>query len=101
MYGQDKGGNARNLAFAMNFLHVVLGIAIIVLALISFLNPEGNMVLFPIIFLAASILQGASGWYHINEGRRLHRRGGYGWLLLLVSLLLFVLAVVSAVSIWR
>lgn len=100
MNNQEKN-SARSLAFMMNFIHVVLGIVIIVLALISFLRPEDHMLLFPVIFLLASVLQGANGWYNITEGRRAHKKTFWGWALMLIAFILFALSIISAVSIWR
>lgn len=80
--------------------HIVIGIVIVVLAVISFLNPEDHMLLFPVIFLLAAVLNIVNGVYKIRMGGREKKRKASGILVLLFGLLLLALAVVSAVSIW-
>ena len=54
MFVQDKKKNPRNTTMFLDILHIVIGAVIVILAVISFLNPEDHMVMFPAIFFAGS-----------------------------------------------
>ena len=89
MYGQEKRKGRRNAALVMDAVHIVIGILIVILAVITFLNPEGNQILLPVIFALAAVLDIVSG-----------KKAGAAAQLLLAALLIAV-TVVSAISIWR
>ena len=42
---------------ALDTLHIVIGAAVVVMAVISFINPEEYMFFFPVIFLLAAIIK--------------------------------------------
>lgn len=50
MYIQERGRSLRNASMIVDVLHIIVGILIVTLAVISFLNPEDHMFLFPVIF---------------------------------------------------
>lgn len=100
MYGQDKRRSPRNAALVLDMIHIIAGILIVVLAVISFLNPEGNMMLFPLIFLLASALNIINGSYRLHQSGRDKKKKLAGIGLIVIGAFLLVLAVVSAVSIW-
>ena len=66
MYLQERGKNLRNASMMVDFAHIVVGILIVVLAVLSFLNPEDNMLMFPVIFFLAGILNLINGVYKIR-----------------------------------
>ena len=72
---QEKKKSGRNLYFALDMLHIVVGILIVILAVLAFLNPEENRILFPVIFLLAAVLNFANGYdkFHRNRGRSKQR----------------------------
>ena len=41
----------------LDMVHIIIGIVIVVMAVMAFINPTENMVLFPLIFFAAAILR--------------------------------------------
>lgn len=84
----------------VDLIHIVVGIVIVVLAVISFLNPEENMLLFPIIFLLAAVLNLINGVFKIRLAGREKKKKVSGIVILLFAFLLLALAVISAVSIW-
>lgn len=45
MHGQ-RGRGERHAGIFLDMAHLILGIAIIILAVLSFINPEGNHMLF-------------------------------------------------------
>ena len=48
---QEKRKKSANIAFALDMLHIVVGILIVIFAVLAFLNPDENRILFPVIFL--------------------------------------------------
>ncbi len=52
MYIQERGRSLRNASMIVDVFHIVVGILIVTLAVISFLNPEDHMFLFPVIFFS-------------------------------------------------
>lgn len=54
IYGQDKKKSPRNAALILDWIHIVIGFLVVLFAVIAFLNPEDNRILFPLIFLLAA-----------------------------------------------
>ncbi|MDK2968585.1 MULTISPECIES: DUF6637 family protein [Lacrimispora] len=100
MYLQERGKNLRNASMMVDFAHIVVGILIVVLAVLSFLNPEDNMLMFPVIFFLAGILNLINGVYKIRLSGREKRKKAAGVASVTAGGLLFALTVISAVSIW-
>ena len=96
----EKKKSGRNLYFALDMLHIVVGILIVILAVLAFLNPEENRILFPVIFLLAAVLNFANGYdkFHRNRGRSKQRAAGTA--LMIVGTGLFFLCVLSTLTIW-
>ena len=102
MFGQGpRGRNGRSLEVFLDLLHIVVGIVIVLLAVVSFLNPENNLVLFPVIFMLAAILNLVNGWVKIRQGGRDKKKQAQGVGLILFGSCLLALSVVGALSIWR
>ncbi|MDO5415908.1 MAG: hypothetical protein Q4F29_01805 [Lachnospiraceae bacterium] len=108
MQGQTGKGSrsrssrsSRNLSFFLDVLHIAVGLIIVVLAVISFLNPENNLVLFPLIFMLAAVLNLVNGWVKIRQSSRDKKKQAGGAGLLLFGVCLVLLSVLSALSIWR
>ncbi len=59
------------------------------------------MVLFPVIFMLAAILNLVNGWVKIKRSGRDRKKQAAGAGLLLFGIILVLLSVVSALSIWR
>lgn len=100
MYIQERGRNIRNASMILDLVHIVIGILIVVLAVISFLNPEDHMLLFPAIFFLAGALNLINGIFKIRLSGREKKKKATGMAVLLFGVLLLALAVISAVSIW-
>ena len=102
MFGQGaRGRNGRSLEVFLDLLHIGVGIMIVILAVVSFLNPENNLVLFPVIFMLASILNLVNGWVKIRQGGRDKKKQAQGAGLIFFRSCLLALSVISALSIWR
>ena len=92
MAGQEKKRNPRSSALVLDLLHIVIGILVVICAILAFLDPEGNSILFPVIFWLAAVLNGS--------GHDKKRQAG-GFTQCLLAVVLTVLGVLSAISIWR
>ena len=105
MYEQGIKGHSsrssRSMDFFLNLVHIIVGIMIVILAVLSFLNAENNLVLFPVIFILAAVLNLVNGWVKIRRRGRDKKKLLAGAGLLLFGSALVLLAVVSAFSIWR
>ncbi len=99
MHGQSRRGERRSGIF-LDMAHLILGIAIVILAVLSFINPEGNIMLFPLVFLLAALLNAISGVFELKTCGRDKKRFRMGIFLLLLAAGLGLLGVLSAVSIW-
>lgn len=100
MYIQDKSRKPGNSSMALDAAHIIIGILIVALAVISFINPEGNMFLIPVIFFLAALLNSLNGIYRIWVSGRGKKKKASGFLSLLLGIVLLALTIISAVSIW-
>ena len=97
---QEKRKKSANIAFALDILHIVVGRLIVIFAVLAFLNPDENRILFPVIFLLAAVLNFANDYDRYRRGRgRKHLRTG-GMILMAVGAGLFLLCIVSTLTIW-
>lgn len=104
MQGQGANGrirSSRNLGFFLDVLHIGIGSIIVILAVISFLNAENNLVLFPVIFMLAAVLNLVNGWVKIRQSGRDKKRMAGGAGLILFGVALVSLSCISAFSIWK
>ncbi len=101
MYGQERKKGRRNEALLMDVVHIVFGALIVLLAVITFLNPEGNQILLPVIFALAALLNVINGIHKFRTSGRSWRRKAAAAAQLLLAVILLAVAVVSAISIWR
>lgn len=101
MYGRTKKKSPRNSAIFMDWIHIIIGIVIVVLAVITFLNPENNRILFPIIFLLAAVLDIFNGAYKYRQSGRNKKKKVAAAGQFVVAGLLLVMTLISAISIWR
>ena len=65
MQGQ-RGRNERRAGVFLDVAHLILGIAIVIFAVLSIINPEGNEMLFPLVFLLAALLNGINGVFELK-----------------------------------
>lgn len=90
----------RNSSFLLDILHIIIGVLILILAVLAFLNPEENRILFPLIFLLAAVLNVANGYDKLRRNRGRSRQRTAGTALMAVGAGLFFLCVLSARTIW-
>ena len=71
------------------------------MAVAAFINPESNMILFPVIFFLAAVLNIVNGVYRYQQSGRDRRRKASAVGLMVIAVFLLAVMVISAVSIWR
>ncbi len=84
----------------LDWLHILMGIAIVIMAIFAFTNPNENMVLFPMIFFLAAVLNLLTGWAYLKLYPRMKKKRASGAAYLAAGALILILGVVSAISIW-
>ena len=99
MQGQ-RGRSERHSGVFLNMVHLILGIAIVILAVLSFINPEGNHMLFPLVFLLAALLNGINGVFELKTCGRDKKRFRMGVFQLVLCAGLGLIGVLSALSLW-
>ena len=97
----EKKKNPRNAAMYLDILHIVMGILIVLCAVLAFLDPDSNSFLFPVIFCLAAFLNAVSGRYQWMECGRNRKKKAGAVCRLTAAVFLFLIGVISAVSIWR
>lgn len=98
---KEKKKNPRNAALLLDLMHIVIGSVIVVLAVLAFLNPEQNQVLFPLVFWLAAIFNGVNGNMKLRGSSRDRKKKLAGAALCILSCALTLLGILSAWSIWR
>lgn len=100
MSGNERRRKVRGESMALDTLHIVIGIAVVAMAAVSFVNPEEYMFFFPVIFFLAAVLNLVTGRYRAKRSIRNRRQKVSAILQMGFGAALVVLAVVSAISIW-
>ncbi len=99
---QEKKKNPRSSALMLDVLHIVVGILVVICAVLAFVNPDKNSFLFPVIFWLAAVLNGVNGWSKFQSGGRYNKKKMAGAAALwVIAAFLFVIGLLSAVSVWR
>ncbi|MBP3241752.1 MAG: hypothetical protein J6M92_14600 [Oribacterium sp.] len=93
---------SRGTSRQLDIVHIILGVIIVVMAIMAFINPVENMVLFPLIFFVAAVLKFISGVSVImnansEHDRRVHVKGS---LQIIIGVIILGIGIISAVSIW-
>lgn len=103
MYVNRTKKNPYTKQTVFDVLSAVVGMAVIAVGIISFIDPEGNAWMFPIVFLLAAVFQCLLGIPRMTGGygRKSGRRKALGISLFFVAGILLMLAVVGALCLWR
>ena len=67
MAENNKRRKVRSESMALDAMHIIIGIAVVVMAVISFLDTERYMFLFPAIFFLAAVLNLVTGKYWLSR----------------------------------
>ena len=100
MAGNERRRKVRGESMALDTMHIVIGIAVVIMAFLSFINPEEYMIFFPVIFFLAAVLNLATGRYRMKRSKRNQKQKLSAVLQMAFGGALLVLTVISAVSIW-
>lgn len=100
-YRQVRRNSPRNVSLILDWLHIITGLLVVIMAVIVFINPENNMILFPIIFFLAAMLNLVNGIYRYQQSGRDKRKKASAMGLITVAVFLLAVMTVSAISIWR
>jgi len=84
----------------LDVIHLILGLAIIIMAVFAIANPDKNKVLFPLIFFLASMINIATSFFQFKMFPRNRKKQISSLIYLITGLLMVALGVISAVSIW-
>lgn len=95
-YNQTIRQSSRRL----DLFHIVLGLALLVMAVLAFVDPNTNMVLFPLIFFTAAAIKLVSQGYLIYLLEKEKKKVTKAAVGLIPGLLMFIIGIISAVSIW-
>ncbi len=98
---QEKKRNPRNTAMMLDILHIAVGVLVVLCAVLVFVNPEKNQILFPVIFCLAALLNGVNGWCRLGESKHDKKKKTGGIAQCILAGMLLMVGIVSAVSIWR
>ena len=88
------------LGTMLDTAHIVIGLAVVIMAFFAVLEPMKYMFLFPVIFLLAAVLTLITSWFMFTAFKRNSRKKIAGIIYLITGLLLLGLFVISGISIW-
>ena len=95
MAENNKRRKVRSESMALDAMHIIIGIAVVVMAVISFLDTERYMFLFPAIFLNL-----VTGKYWLSRTKRERRRRTAAVFQMVFGTTLLIFTFLSAMSIW-
>ena len=105
MRTKRKGRNPHMTVLLLDLTHIFLCVGVVVFAVLIFLNPSQYRRFFPMVFILASLMQFLHGVPKITAYHRSHSMdksllaAGIG--ICILGVLLALLAVGSAITIWR
>lgn len=95
-----KKNSMRMVNMIVDFIHIGICIAIIILAVIAFLRPMQNTQCYPVVFFLAAVLNFTSAYARMNQFRPGKNRPASGIGVLLLGFFFLVLSVISGITIW-
>ena len=100
MAENNRRRKVRSESMALDAMHIIIGIAGVVMAVISFLDTERYMFLFPAIFFLAAVLNLVTGKYWLSRTKRGRRRRTAAVFQMVFGTTLLIFTFLSAMSIW-
>lgn len=92
--------SGRKAGALIDITHIVLGVSVVIMAFLAILNPEKNSFLFPLIFLLASVINFCTAWFYFKMFPRDRKKHVDAWVYLVTGILIFVVFIISALSLW-
>lgn len=99
--GQGRRKSLRNTTLILDWLHIIIGVLVVAMAVIAFIDPENNMILFPMIFFLTAVLNTVNGIYRYRQSGRDKKKKAFALGLLMIAVFLLVMTIISGFSIWR
>lgn len=96
-----KKTSLRIINLAVDMIHIVICIAIIILTAILFMNPSENQKCYPLIFLLAAVMNFTGAYAKMNKNKPARGRMKRGFWLLFFGALFTILAIVSAITVMK
>ena len=84
----------KTVRIIMDIINVLIGIAVVVLAVLTFMNTAGNAWMFPIIFILGGTMNLLTGIKHLMWDRKVN-----GIVLLVVAAIIYGVAYASYVAV--
>ena len=97
---QRSNYSPRKYGTVLDWIHIVTGVIVVILAILAFTNPAENMILFPVIFFMAAFLNLTTGWFYLKMYPRMKKKRASGAGYLISGALIFILCIISALSLW-
>ena len=95
-----KKSNMHMINMVVDFIHIGICIAIIVLAIIVFFSPMQKAQCYPVIFFLASVLNFTSAYARMKQSRHGKSRWSSGIGVFILGVLFLLLSIISGVSVW-
>ena len=101
MYLSHKSKNPRSLQMLGDVVHILICVAIVVLAVLAFLDPSGNSFVYPVIFCLAAVLNGVEAAGKLRRVGKKKNQKAAGIIFGVAAVALLVLTGISALSVSR
>ena len=101
MHGNRRNRNPRFGQLLVDVVHILICVLIVILAVLTFLDPAGHTMVYPVIFFLAAVLNGIEAAGKLKRNNRGKKQLAAGISFSFVAVILLVLTVVSASSVWR
>lgn len=96
-----KRSNTHMVNMIIDFIHVGICLAVIVLAVLVFLGPTQHVQCYPVIFFLAAALNFTSGYARNQRVRVTKSKSMAGIASVIIGILFLILAAVSALTVLR
>ncbi len=97
---ERSGYSLRRIGNIIDGIHILIGAAVILMAVLAFLDTARFSVFFPAIFLLAAVLNIVTGWFTLKMYQRMTKKRITGIIYIVMGAALLALAAVSALSLW-
>lgn len=101
MHGNRRNRNPRSGQLLVDVVHILICVLIVILAVLTFLDPAGHTMVYPVIFFLAAVLNGIEAAGKLKRNNRGKKQLAAGISFSFMTAVLLVLTAVSAVSVWR
>lgn len=100
MYKQESRKSMRKTALTMDVVNIIIGLVIVALAVVSFLNPKNHMFLLPVIFFLGAALNVMNGIHGFHRSGREMKKKASAVAQCAGGLVLLGICALSVFSIW-